>query len=622
MIRREFIRAAASLPFCFFAVPAGALERILELDDTGLTAQARKLPAWFLSARVQGHTRLGPRWRNYSEYNAAGAVFKELGATVMTRHVKTADEPPSWPTAVGRGEQQDYARAMIAEAHTSGLRIITYYWDMSDADIEDSHPEWLCEDARGRTARHKKRGNFLDITSPYREVVLTRLLELADRGSDGFYFDHTHLPRGGCWSPGMVAEFQRTTGRRAPANSRDSDADYNAFLDFQAQRVADTFAYWQDQVHRKYPDVVFVVSTTFLPGLVSREMNTRLAAVVDSAKTEINVALQPGLNEQVFRTGTGLTPPRDDLRNAMGWALLRDAARGRPPHVWASGFPNVGHSRAFAGAVMTWGGIATIDFDEEDMLASSPAAVQERQTVTAAFALGKSVGPVLGTMHPLRWCAIHFPELARNKRGGDHVQAVRDVITPMTGAFGALVDNGLPVGIVTDDQLSRGELAEYSVLFLPAPQDLTAAQQQSVADFEERGGNVVRNAWKWADPKSLPIAEHAFLAAIATEMRDVPVRVTGLARGMHAVPFQNDAGTSIAVGVTNSFTWVQETGVAPLAKINAPPPAVSGIQVQTRGSHWSVSEAVSGNALRPTIVGGRTQVTLPSFDTFALVVFR
>jgi hypothetical protein len=37
------------------------------------------------------------------------------------------------------------------------------------------------------------RGTYLDITGPYREVVLTLLRELAAMGADGFFFDERHL---------------------------------------------------------------------------------------------------------------------------------------------------------------------------------------------------------------------------------------------------------------------------------------------------------------------------------------------------------------------------------------------------------------------------------------------
>jgi hypothetical protein len=59
-----------------------------------------KLPSWFDSNRVQGHTRLAlglhkpppppPRyWYDTNEFNQAAAGFKELGAGAFTRHLKS-----------------------------------------------------------------------------------------------------------------------------------------------------------------------------------------------------------------------------------------------------------------------------------------------------------------------------------------------------------------------------------------------------------------------------------------------------------------------------------------------------------------------------------------------------
>jgi hypothetical protein len=623
MKRRDFLLAAAATPLCLYAVRSGLFGDDLLLEESVSTSAARKLPDWFVSARVHAHTRLGPaRWHDKPQYQQASTIFKKLGASVVTRHVKSTEEAPSWPTKVGHGDPADHARKMIADAHAAGLRIITYYWDMSDAEMEQLHPEWVCEDSAGEKRKHKRRGNFLDITGPYREVVLTRLLELAERGSDGFYFDNMHLPAPGCWSREMIAAFERASGRRMPRAERADDPDYLAFLEFTAQRVADTFKYWQDSVHRRYPDTVFVVSTTFLPALVSRRMSTRLASTVDSAKTELNIAMQQRFNELAFMPRFKLTPPRDDLRNALGWAMLRDAADGRPPHVWAGGFPNKDQACAFAGAVMTWGGIANMDLDEGDMLAAKPSAVEQRNAVAAALALGNAAGPVLGEMRPLRWAAIHFAEAARNRRGGNYVQAARDVVLPMTGAFGAFVDKGVPVGVVTDDQLGRGELAEYSVLFLPTPNELSAAQKSAVSAFEQRGGLVVRNDWQWASAQAMQAAQRKLLAAVGARLQDAPVVVSGLGAGQHGVPYRNEAGNVIAVALTNAFTWIQEQGSKPTVSVNSAPRPASGIDVRVRGSFGGVREVITGKALRASASGGRVSAAVPTFDNFALVVFR
>src|SRR5262245_16701608 len=62
-------------------------------------APPRTLPAWFVGNRVHGQSRLTfGRTPEYEFAHAAGC-FKNLGARVITRHVKSAAEDPPWPTA-------------------------------------------------------------------------------------------------------------------------------------------------------------------------------------------------------------------------------------------------------------------------------------------------------------------------------------------------------------------------------------------------------------------------------------------------------------------------------------------------------------------------------------------
>ena len=164
-------------------------------------------------------------------------------------------------------------------------------------------------------------------------------------------------------------------GRERPAgpcSARRRDSVYREFLDFKAREIEDTFAYWRDEVQREHPEVVFIVSTTTIPGLTDREMTTRLARVADSSKNEYRLALNRNLNKGVFEEHPELAPD-DHVRQAVGWTVLRDSADGRPPHIWVSGVPNISHARAAAGSLLTFGCIANMDVDEQSLLGDAGA---------------------------------------------------------------------------------------------------------------------------------------------------------------------------------------------------------------------------------------------------------
>ena len=170
-------------------------------------------------------------------------------------------------------------------------------------------------------------------------------------GADGLRFDEVHLPRDGCWHTGLAAAFTKETGLPPPKVKDESDPLYRRYLEFQAAEIEKAFVYWRDGVKKNYPEAVFIVSSTFVPSLVNYRMTTNLVRLADSAKNEYHHALRSGLNLGLFEKNPGLAPPDDDLRMALGWTILRDAAgwrrrisgrRGSPIPItsWVSSAPS------------------------------------------------------------------------------------------------------------------------------------------------------------------------------------------------------------------------------------------------------------------------------------------
>jgi len=75
------------------------------------------LPAWFLENRVQAHVRYTLKMmKNNPEFRKNGnKILKDLGANVITRHLKSADEGAWWPTKYGKEEPQRSIRIGCVE---------------------------------------------------------------------------------------------------------------------------------------------------------------------------------------------------------------------------------------------------------------------------------------------------------------------------------------------------------------------------------------------------------------------------------------------------------------------------------------------------------------------------
>ena len=614
--RRQFFLGTA-------AVAAGGCAATGVLENGRQQASSPAEISWFTSERVQGFTRLPATMEGSPQFSMAGAVFAGLGAKVLVRHVKTGQSSAL---------SDDAVPGMVQEAHDNGVRLIGYYWISADAESEAVHPNWACRDVSNVVARQKgrggtTRGTYLDFLSGYGDLVEQRLLALAHLGLDGFYFDETHWPPDGCFATNLQQAFTTATGMDPPQSEDENDETYRAYLDFQAEQTVALFHRWKSTVQAQFPSVVFVVSTTYLPALVNRRMTTRLAAVADAAKTEFRLALSAAANLHVFDDRSDIEEPPDDIRMALGWVILRDAAAGRPPHVWGPRFPTDRDALGFVGAVTTYGCIAAMDLPEAN-IAGNTARPSTKESVSAAFTLGRRVSDALGSARPYRWAAVHFSEASRNARGGDHVAAWREVLWPVAGAFGTLCRRRVPIGVVNDDQLAAGALDGLKLLVLPNPDELSDEQAARVKAFAVAGGTVLNMSpdWSWSEPGQSPAAASAFQAALGTTLDASPVQVKGGPEQMHAVSYRAEPHR-VLVAITNEFTSVQQvrapTTATPTATVDSTqkPGTVKGVTVQLRldGPARSATDEMTDKALTVLDRGDHYELTVPDFDAMALV---
>lgn len=622
------------------------------------------VPGWYDTNRVHAHTRLGP-FGHLSDLQGQGGldtrVFEngsrlvaELGPQVIVRHVKSRDEDPWWPSlfppsvegpsrydhersnqgmrvAAGR----DVAREIITETHEAGLAMIAYYWHSSEATLADEHPEWVCRDSRGDTETHfAGRGDYLDITGPYGDIVAGRLAEVAEAGADGFYFDGRHAPREGCWGTALERVFLQATGLAGPAEVARSGESTHRWLRFNAEALADTFDGWLAHVRRDHPEVVFVVSAPTLDALTSPEISTSLVEQ-SIAKTEYTSALRRASQMGAFAQVA--EPPRQDVRAALGWALLRDASSGRPPHVWIHEAADQQHLLTSIAAVVGWGGVANVDVREESLVSARdvPQGIA-RSAVEAGFRLNDLLRPAMGGARPLRWAGVHFPEDARNARGADYGAAWREVLWPFHAGFEALVRARVPAGVVTDEQLRRGALDGYDLIFLPAPAELTDEQLSSVRAFEEAGGTVMEHdaLLAWGDAARTPANMASLARAFEAHLEGAPVRVEGGPPGLHAVPHvapEEEGKRRLTVALLDDFSWTLRDDAGPVGR--DAPNAQEAVDIVVRPHRGTTEEslpegdvsardALSGEEVPVRQTPDGYVVSLDGFADYAFVVIE
>lgn len=613
---------------------------------------------WFQSQMVQGHTRfflwhptLGNQLYNSPGFSSTGADFAALGATVFTRSAHHFDETLWWPSEtlvdangnpISSQPPNDYGidlsgnanliQPMVNEAWANGTQMLAYFNNMSDAQLAAEHPEWVVRDQNGQPVSHPTKGLFLDITGPFGQIVLQRLIELADMGVGGIYLDFRHLPAGGAWDTQIEADWTALTGTPAPRIGRNED--YEAFIQFSAQRMAETIEGWKATLAEQFPALELIVSVTSVPALTRPDMNIDLAAIANP-KSEFEISLAPGMSNQIFRANPALHAPDDLLRQAFGFALLRDAASAGTPHIWKAWSPTGEQDRAFIAAVTTFGCIAALDVYEEVLGGAQIVGMPSLSDYAESFAFGQRISPFLSNVTPESTVAVLWSEETRDEFFSQGDVAIWSQINlPALGAFEAFSDAGHTPTIVTDGALSSDALAGVTTLVIPDITLLGTATLTAVADFVAAGGHVISTAdfGNWSTAEDYTQAVEALTAQAGSIA--APVKLLNLPDHVFAAAYrQDDADGRIVVAVTNRFDGVQtSTWQVPITGSDIavpPPPVAAGIVAQIAASTLPAGtsnivayDAVSGKVLNALSTGDGWQVSLPQFDQMVVLVIE
>ena len=618
--RREFLKTTvtaaaggalfASLPFRLRAAAA---------PDWVADAARYQLPDWFDGQRAHLHTRLA-RSEQYLGMKV-GEAFRSMGARVFTRHVKSGDEGPFWPTKFGTphavATKRNFVTEMIADAHAADCKMIGYYWITTEAAVEKEHPEWMCRDARDRLIAASRRGKYLCLNTPYRDLIEKRLLELVELGVDGLYFDFRHMPPGGCWCTTCREKFRRETGLDMPASPRIDDPGRPRVIEFNNQTIEEAFRQWRGAVHAKRADCVMVVSSSGYASLQHTHMSTSLFHLMDSNKTEFR---RPFANDApLIAKYPDLRMPEKDVKIAMGFALCRDGCDGRPAHVWLPFMTDEMTCVLGVAGIVTHGCIANIDMAETKI--PDPA-------LKKAFDLCARISPVFRRVQSMRWAAVHFSELGRRRATGE--TADRDMWVNSTsrsfGAYRTLLRDRLPVRLITDTQLERGWTDGYAILFLPNPDTLTEPMRAAIEAFRKRGGLVIEqhNDWAWHTEEGLSKATAALRTLLADKVQSAPARVVGGPEKLHATAFLTADRRRLVLPVCNDFSGVDhhedgEKGTTAKPVTVQPCQDVTVI-LNMPQPPAKLYDAVTGQPLEVRRTARGLEIALPKFDILTVVV--
>lgn len=621
---------------------AGMLLPGAGLGDAGAGA----VPDWFERNRVQAH------YENRIEEDLAGmygdlhGAVHSMGARVLTRIFKTTGEGAWWPTAAGLSHEglggRDLGREIAGDARARGLRTFAYYRIMCDDFVEREHPGWLCRDAAGklvvepRTRKRAKPTHVICFNSPAREYTRTRLLELADRGVDGIYFDSWHMPEV-CACSNCRAAFEKETGEPMDASAARGSGAHGRIAAFVGRTIVRTFSEWKDSVKKEHPEIVFAIGSSLYPCFDTQmQITADLLRISDTSKTEFSKPFGGHLRAPVAGGVEGargsqgfmdasFAMPAYDVQNALGWTFTRDSCDGRPPLMWIP-FTRTGEEAIFSvAASVSYGCVASVHPEGLREPRSTVIRGEALRVYAPCYALGEKVSPVMAGARPVRDTLIHVSARSRDARIAGPRDLWVELFAPILGAFEALKEEHVPVGTIDDRRLEEGVPEGARVLILPVGGDCSERQKAAVRQFEGAGGRVIRldlNAgWHLKAEKGR--LQRDLIAMVETAGRGPVIRARGPA-GMHTVFYREPKKGRTIVCLVNAFGWFHSSREDSADKSAwAAPAPCAGVSIELCAAPDSVGrvfEALSGKALTPRPAAARTTVDVPAFPVMACVV--
>eukprot|EP00035_Acanthoeca_spectabilis_P014631 m.281928 g.281928 ORF g.281928 m.281928 type:complete len:579 (-) comp16181_c0_seq5:74-1810(-) len=312
----------------------------------------------------------------------------------------------------------------------------------------------------------------------------------------------------------------------------------------------------------------------------------------DVAKSEFvsgtRVAKCPALHAPLpcyAQGGVVQFPP--DVLSSFGWAMMRDGANGRPPHIWIplslASNATSNQSICTTVAVRGYGGIANPDHAESN--------IPDRALFEPTYQLSASLDQLPADLAVASHTAVLFSESSRDAlmRGPlangtfDVSDAWTSLLLPTVGAWEALLRAGVAAGICNDGQILAPDggvsilVQRWPVLLAPTS-GLTSAVESGLTAYRNAGGVLIRVPnTGWVTERGP--AEASVIAAVNASAPGLgPIQATHPGDGVVHAVLQTSAAdpNTRVVFVLNDFTTC-----APVRGSAAPPtaPPIDGISL-------------------------------------------
>ncbi|MBT3375070.1 MAG: family 10 glycosylhydrolase [Lentisphaerae bacterium] len=369
----------------------------------------------------------------------------------------------------------DRTRDVADLCHRHGMRYLAYFWGMREPpDVWRDHPEWKCRDNRRQPTTR-----FCPNNPGYRQFMKDRFAEIISVcGVDGIFIDmhNANLDEGYCKH--CVRLFRAATGEEPPVQEDFGSPLWQAWIRFKYDTIDNAMLDYNRAIKAANPEAVLVSNSwnawTYRRGTGRRSSignSIRLAETVDGMLEELGWY---DLDGSLFAF-----PARF---NFMSWHLAGLSKRapalawGHPTEWAGGGTTQSAEARIRVLTMITNGAVAAHSVPSRPVMTEYMDDIAQREQ----FLRGSRLFP---------WCGLVVSEKTEQWYGRQ--SPVDQYIKSVYGAFQMMLENHLPMSLVTDRELELGTLEDYRVLFMPNCAAMSNAELATVREFVRNGGGLV-----------------------------------------------------------------------------------------------------------------------------------
>lgn len=469
--RRQFLKASAATAVIVAVAEHGYGAPTPAVPEGG----APPTPAWLGKITRVAYTDLenvgfGTGWTDQVITDIAAA-----GAQLFFSRVQSGDEWEGlgWESEFGppdpRMKGRNCTREIVELCHKNQIRYLAYYWSQREAkSLGEAHPDWRGIDSHGKPS------TYFCTNTPYRQLVRDRIVELVTKERvDGIFFDMFHARADECYCESCKTKFKQLTGADAPTKEDFDNPVWRKWVNFRYRSIEDAMLEFNRAIKAANPEAALVVNTwnawVYKDALLYRNSIGEIDCVD-------GILEETGWYDTVDPSFSAFPL----LYNFMSWHLS-GVAKEKPAFMWSHGVivrVPIGYTEALTRqmVMITNGAVPAQSMPSHDVMKRYMADLAAREDYVRGG-------------RPLRWCGLLVSEKTEMWYGRHEPQ--EQYIKGIYGAYQVMLERHLPVVLVTDRDLERGDLEGLAVIIAPNAAALSERECENLRAFVRAGGGLV-----------------------------------------------------------------------------------------------------------------------------------